>query len=122
MKSDNLQTQSIKKNILLSTEYQVITLITPFITTPYIARVLGAEGIGIYSFTMPIETYFAMFATLGTISYGTREISRTRNVLIATKFFVAVYKSSVENNIERAAEQEISHGNIDYEFNFKIFD
>ena len=79
IKSDNLQTQSIKKNIMLSTVYQVITLITPFITTPYISRVLGADGIGIYSFTMSIETYFAMFAALGTISYGTREISRARN-------------------------------------------
>ena len=79
IKSDNLQNQSIKKNIMLSTVYQIITLITPFITTPYIARVLGAEGIGIYSFTMSIETYFAMFAALGTISYGTREISRARN-------------------------------------------
>ena len=73
---------------MLSTVYQVITLITPFITTPYISRVLGAEGIGVYSFTMSIETYFAMFAALGTISYGTREMSRARdNIELRSKVF-----------------------------------
>lgn len=83
-----MQKQSIKKNIVLSTVYQVITLITPFITTPYIARVLGADGIGIYSFTMSIETYFAMFAALGTISYGTREIARARDdIALRSKLF-----------------------------------
>lgn len=70
---------SIKKNILLSGLYQILTLLMPLITAPYIARVLGPEGVGISSFTTSIETYFAMFAALGTASYGTREIARVRN-------------------------------------------
>lgn len=70
---------SIKKNILLSGLYQILTLLMPLITAPYIARVLGPEGVGISSFTTSIETYFAMFAALGTASYGTREIARARN-------------------------------------------
>lgn len=43
------------------------------------SRVLGAKGIGIYSYTLSIETYFAMFAAMGTLSYGSREIARNRN-------------------------------------------
>lgn len=70
---------SIKTNVLLSALYQILTLLTPLITAPYIARVLGPEGVGISSFTTSIETYFAMFAALGTASYGTREIARVRN-------------------------------------------
>lgn len=54
-------------------------LITPFITTPYISRVLGADGVGIYSYTSSIITYFTLFAALGTVSYGAREIARHRD-------------------------------------------
>lgn len=70
---------SIKKNVLINTFYQILTMIIPFITTPYISRVIGAKGIGIYSFTVSIQTYFSMFAALGTVSYGAREIARVRN-------------------------------------------
>ena len=70
---------SVKKNFILSTFYQILTLIIPFITAPYISRVLGADGVGLYSYTYSIEMYFSMFAALGTVSYGTREIARNRN-------------------------------------------
>lgn len=74
-----MQEKSIKINIALNTLYQILTMIIPFITTPYVSRVIGSEGIGIYSFTLSIQTYFSMFAALGTVSYGTREIARNRN-------------------------------------------
>ena len=67
--------KSITKHYIYNASYQVLTLITPLITTPYLSRVLGANGIGIYSFTASIVTYFTMFATLGTLTYGNREIS-----------------------------------------------
>ena len=51
---------------------------TPFITTPYVSRVLGADGIGIYSYSYSIMNYFTLFAALGTSSYGAREISQHR--------------------------------------------
>ena len=79
---------NIKKNILLNTAYQVLTIITPFITSPYLARVLGAEKIGINSYAHSIVSYFTMFAALGSYSYGVREISRTRdNKELNTKIF-----------------------------------
>ena len=34
---------SVRKNYIYNLIYQVMTLITPFITTPYISRVLGAD-------------------------------------------------------------------------------
>ena len=49
------------------------------ITAPYLSRVLGAKAIGIQSYTSSINTYFTMFVALGTLSYGSREISRCRN-------------------------------------------
>lgn len=54
-------------------------MLTPFITAPYVSRVLGAQGIGIQSYTQSIQQYFLLFAALGTLSYGAREISMNRN-------------------------------------------
>lgn len=67
--------KSITKNYIYNASYQALTLITPLITTPYISRVLEADGIGVYSFTTSIVSYFTMFGILGTLSYGNREIS-----------------------------------------------
>ncbi len=83
MASDKNQSEpikgSIKKNVALNTFYEILSIILPFITAPYVSRVIGTKGVGIYSYTHSYQTFFAMLATLGTISYGTREISRARN-------------------------------------------
>lgn len=67
--------KSIKKNYIYNLCYQILTMIAPFITTPYISRVLGANGIGTVSYIDSITSYFVLFATLGITTYGQREIS-----------------------------------------------
>ena len=69
---------NIKKNYLYSLLYQILTMIIPFITAPYVARVLKTDGVGTYSYTQSYMTYFTMLAALGTSSYGMREIARCR--------------------------------------------
>ena len=79
---------SLKKNIAISTLYQILIIILPLITAPYIARVLGPDQSGVYDYTNSIMTYFAMFAALGTASYGVREIARVRDdVAMRSKLF-----------------------------------
>lgn len=73
------QAPSIKKNLLYNTIYQVFTILTPFITAPYLSRTLGPEKLGIQSFTSSVQSYFLLLAALGTQSYGTREIARHRD-------------------------------------------
>ncbi len=70
---------NIKKNYIWNTAYQVLNLIIPLITAPYLSRVLGAEGIGIQSYTASIVSYFVLFATLGTSLFGQRNISFVQN-------------------------------------------
>lgn len=67
--------KSITKNYIYNLVYQILILILPLITTPYISRVLGAEKIGIYSYTISIVTYFILFGSLGIAIYGQREIA-----------------------------------------------
>ena len=67
--------KSIAKNYLYNLTYQILILILPLVTTPYLSRVLGAEGIGIYSYTYTIVTYFVLFGSLGISLYGQREIA-----------------------------------------------
>lgn len=67
--------KSIAKNYIYNMVYQVLILVLPLITTPYLSRVLGAEGVGIYSYTYAIVTYFILFGSLGVALYGQREIA-----------------------------------------------
>lgn len=67
--------KSIKRNYIYNLTYQLLLIITPLITTPYISRVLGADGIGTYSYHESIVSYFVLFANIGMTIYGQREIS-----------------------------------------------
>ena len=67
--------KSLTKNYIYNLIYQIMVLILPLITAPYISRVLGAENIGIYSYTLSISAYFILFGSLGIALYGQREIA-----------------------------------------------
>ena len=67
--------KSISKNYIYNLFYQILTVVMPLITTPYLSRVLGAEAIGIYSYTLSIATYFILLGTLGISMYAQREIA-----------------------------------------------
>ena len=71
--------KSIVKNYIYNLIYQLLIIVLPLITTPYLSRVLGADGIGIYSYTISIVTYFILFGTLGVAMYGQREIAYIRD-------------------------------------------
>lgn len=74
--------KSIKRNYIYNLMYQILLLITPLITTPYLSRVLGADGIGKYSYIESICSYFVLFATLGLTTFGQREVSYVQNDLV----------------------------------------
>lgn len=70
---------SIRRNFVYKLLYEILALAAPLITAPYVSRVLGAEGVGIYSYSQSCIAYFTMFAVLGTNIYGMREIARCRD-------------------------------------------
>lgn len=67
------------KNYVYNVLYQILILIIPLITTPYVSRILGASGIGIYNYAESIASYFVLFGAVGTTIYGQREIAYVQN-------------------------------------------
>lgn len=70
-----MNTKSLKRNFLYSSSYQILLVITPLITTPWLSRTIGAEGNGIFTYTQTIANYFVMASTLGLANYGVRIIA-----------------------------------------------
>lgn len=71
--------KKIAKNLMYNVLLQIVTLFLPLITTPYVSRVLGREGIGVYSYTLSIVQYFIILGTLGISTYGNRAIAYVRD-------------------------------------------
>ena len=67
--------KSIRKNYIYNLIQQILLMIVPLITTPYLSRVLGADGIGTVSYVESVSAYFVLFAALGLNLFGQREVS-----------------------------------------------
>ncbi len=67
--------KSVKINYIYNMIYQVLILVMPLITAPYVSRVLEPSGVGIAGYTISIVTYFILFGSLGISVYGQREIA-----------------------------------------------
>lgn len=65
----------LKENIAYQTAYQLLNTCLPLLTSPYLARVLGASQQGVFSYTQSVVNYFTLFAMLGMVNYGTRAIA-----------------------------------------------
>ena len=67
--------KSIKRNFVFNLIDNIVTILSPLITAPYIARVIGAFGVGKISFAESVMTIFLIGAGFGVNIYGEREIS-----------------------------------------------
>lgn len=66
------------KNYLYNLSYQILAIIIPIVTLPYISRVLEVDGIGKYSFSLAIVNYFILMGMVGISTYGSRQIAYVR--------------------------------------------
>lgn len=71
--------ENLRKNYIYNLCYQILLVLTPIITTPYVSRVLGADGVGTVSYAESVASYFVLFATFGVTTYGQREIAYCRD-------------------------------------------
>lgn len=71
--------KSLQKNFLYNVLYQILLVILPLITAPYISRTLGATAVGVYSYTYSVAYYFLLIAMLGIGNHGNRSIAAVRD-------------------------------------------
>lgn len=69
----------ITKNYIYNLFYQLLVVLSPIIVTPYLSRVLKADGVGMYQYVYAIASYFIMVVQLGTSMYGQREVAICQN-------------------------------------------
>lgn len=70
----------------------MFNIIMPFITAPYVSRVLGPSGVGDYNYIYGIVSYFGVFAVTGTVAYGQREIAkRQKDIVSRSKLFWDIF-------------------------------
>lgn len=70
---------SIGKNAFFNTIKSISSIVFPFITFPYITRVLLTDNVGKINFGTSIISYFALIASLGINTYAIRECSKCRD-------------------------------------------
>lgn len=86
------QDSKLKQNFIYNLIYQILLVILPLITVPYVSRILGTEGVGIFSFTYSIVYYFMLIGMLGINNYGNRVVAKTReNKEELSKNFIGIY-------------------------------
>ena len=71
--------KSIKLNMVLNAIKGLMGVIFPFITYPYILRVLGLDNVGRFTFSDSYISYYVLLAGLGVGTYAVREGARVRN-------------------------------------------
>ena len=83
---------SLKKNVAYNFAYQLLALALPLVTAPYLSRIVGADGIGVYSYSEAVATYFVYFVMLGLNNYGNRTIAACQDSKSdRTKAFWSIY-------------------------------
>lgn len=82
----------VVKNFLYNMSYQILVLLLPLVTVPYVSDILGAGGIGDYAFTFANTQYFILFGMIGVTLYGNRQIAYVREDKVKLKnTFYSIY-------------------------------
>lgn len=83
--------RTISRNYFYNVVYQIVAIIAPLITAPYIARILLADGIGAFQYVSSIVNIFCIVIAFGTSSYAMREIAYVQdNIQARSQIFVEI--------------------------------
>lgn len=69
----------VLRNYMYNALYQILIIVLPIITVPYISRIFSPEQIGLNAYTYSIAQYFVLFAGLGVGLYGNRTIAYVKD-------------------------------------------
>lgn len=111
--------KQLLKNYIYNISYQLVKIVFPLITVPFLYSHIGAATLGISDFASNIAAWFILFGILGVNTYGNREIAKIRddkdklsktffeifamqaiNMLIATVFYFIYVFITVSKNLD----------------------
>lgn len=78
-------------NYMFTVVYQVLLMLTPFITIPYVSRVLGVEGVGADAYVTSVVQLFLVFSVLSIPLYGSRQIATKTEEDANSKEFWSIF-------------------------------
>lgn len=93
--------KSIAKNFLYNSIYNLMKVLFPLLTIPYVSRILLSDGLGKVNYAITIVSWFLLFASLGIPRYGVREIAkyyndlRKRNTCFTELFIINAISTSL---------------------------
>ena len=70
---------SLKSNYIYNLLYQMLLILLPFVTTPYVSRILNPSGIGAINYTSSVVSIVVLIAALGSGLYAQKEIAFAEN-------------------------------------------
>ena len=74
-----MSVRSLKVNALLNFVKQLMTIVFPLVSFPYVSRVLGSSEFGKYNIASSLVSYFSLLALFGITNYAVREGARIRD-------------------------------------------
>ncbi len=72
---NEIRQEKIKSDFIFNIIYQVVTLLTPLILTPKLARIFQPDYLGLRTYTFSIASYFAMIGVFGFNILGQQRIA-----------------------------------------------
>ena len=82
----------LKSNILYNLTYQILNILLPLLTMPYLSRVLGVDGIGTYAYVFGVCYSFYIVVALGLSNYGNRAVAQVKgDRALVSKTFWSIY-------------------------------
>ena len=79
---------SLAQNAVLNGIKQACSVLFPLLSFAYCTRILGKDGVGVYSFSQSIVAYFILIAALGIPNYAIREGTLLRDEESKLKQFI----------------------------------
>lgn len=79
--------KKLSVNFLYNLSYKMLLILAPLVTTPYLARTLGAGAIGEYSYVSTLVNMFLLVGGLGSGLYAQRGVAQRRDNLEEKSLF-----------------------------------
>ncbi|WP_424684905.1 oligosaccharide flippase family protein [Enterococcus sp.] len=82
-------------NMISSGLFQLLMLMVPIITTPYVSRIFSPEDIGLYATSLGYTSIFVAISAFGIPIFGPREIAKTNGIYERTTTFMHIWSVQI---------------------------